>query len=358
MSTNLKLLNQNNKKIYGGGNVKQGLVPSGTKFYGMRLKTNLNRARNGSGNACKAYDGVCFEQFDRSTVCFGTSIGSVTGGTETTKGGYRYHTFSVAGTYSLEYSLIGVCVAPGTPIKIDYMIVGGGGGGSGQLANAATGGYSGGGGGGGVQTGTDTIIAGTYNIQVGKFGPAGIGLTQGNAAAPNGVSSTFNGHTSQGGDGGIMVIPDAAFPNKGSRGGSSGTPTANVAGVITGGVIGAGSGGGGAGGASEDVTVNSTGGDGGAEFATDATWNPIVGSAVVPAFGYGGGGGARITAGATGATGGGSDGGVNSAGLVATPWSAGLFAGGGGGGAAANISGTTANGGAGADGIVIIRYPV
>ena len=45
MSTNLKLLNQNNKKIYGGGNVKQGLVPSGTKFYGMRLKTNLNRAK-------------------------------------------------------------------------------------------------------------------------------------------------------------------------------------------------------------------------------------------------------------------------------------------------------------------------
>ena len=89
MSTNLKLLNQNNKKIYGGGNVKQGLVPSGTKFYGMRLKTNLNRARNGSGNACKAYDGVCFEQFDRSTVCFGNLSVSLTGGTETTKGGYK-----------------------------------------------------------------------------------------------------------------------------------------------------------------------------------------------------------------------------------------------------------------------------
>ena len=68
MSTNLKLLNQNNKKIYGGGNVKQGLVPSGTKFFGMRLKTNLNRAKNGA-DACKAYDGVCFEQYDRSVKC-------------------------------------------------------------------------------------------------------------------------------------------------------------------------------------------------------------------------------------------------------------------------------------------------
>ena len=44
-------------------------MPSGTKFYGMRLKTNLNRARNGAGNINKAYDGVCFEQYDRSVKC-------------------------------------------------------------------------------------------------------------------------------------------------------------------------------------------------------------------------------------------------------------------------------------------------
>ena len=62
-------IHKNNKKISGGGNVKQCLVPSGTKFYGMRLKTNLNRARNGAGNIHKAYDGVCFEQYDRSVKC-------------------------------------------------------------------------------------------------------------------------------------------------------------------------------------------------------------------------------------------------------------------------------------------------
>jgi len=65
MSSNLRLLNQNNKKIYGGGNVKQGIVPSATKFYGMRLKTNLNAARNG-GTSGTPYHGVCFEQFDGS----------------------------------------------------------------------------------------------------------------------------------------------------------------------------------------------------------------------------------------------------------------------------------------------------
>ena len=68
MSSNLRLLNQNNKKIYGGGNVKQGIVPSATKFYGMRLKTNLNAARNG-GTSGTPYDGVCFEQFDGSVKC-------------------------------------------------------------------------------------------------------------------------------------------------------------------------------------------------------------------------------------------------------------------------------------------------
>ena len=62
MSSRLTLLDQNNKKIYGGGNVKQGLVPSGTKFYGMRLKTNLNRARNSAGPG-NPYAGVRFEQF-------------------------------------------------------------------------------------------------------------------------------------------------------------------------------------------------------------------------------------------------------------------------------------------------------
>jgi hypothetical protein len=68
MTTKLKLLNQNNKKMSGGGNVKQGIVPAATKFYGMRLKTNLNAARN-NGASGAPYDGVCFEQFDGSVKC-------------------------------------------------------------------------------------------------------------------------------------------------------------------------------------------------------------------------------------------------------------------------------------------------
>ena len=68
MTTKLKLLNQNNKKMSGGGNVKQGIVPAATKFYGMRLKTNLNAARN-NGASGAPYYGVCFEEFDGSVKC-------------------------------------------------------------------------------------------------------------------------------------------------------------------------------------------------------------------------------------------------------------------------------------------------
>ena len=68
MSTHLKLLDQNNKKLYGGGNIKQGIMPSATAFFGMRLKTNLNATRNG-GTSGNPYDGVCFIQFDRSIKC-------------------------------------------------------------------------------------------------------------------------------------------------------------------------------------------------------------------------------------------------------------------------------------------------
>lgn len=51
-------LYQNNNRMMGGGNVKQGLVPQATAFFGMRLKTNLNHGRNNlSGNQ---YPGVQF----------------------------------------------------------------------------------------------------------------------------------------------------------------------------------------------------------------------------------------------------------------------------------------------------------
>ena len=279
----------------------------------------------------------------------------ITGGLETLKGGYKYHTFSTVGSGGA----ISIVVTGHGSKSVSYMIVGGGGGGSGQLANALGRGESGGGGGGGAQTGSDIIVEGTYNIQVGAGGVGGLGASQGSGnRAPTGVSSTFNGHASQGGQGGLMITPNG--DEKGSPGGSSGTPSANASGIIENSIIGAASGGGGAGGAGGNATTNATGGTGGAEFATDSTWNPVVGSAVVPAFGYGGGGGGKSVAGATGATGGGSSGGTEApaAAGAATTWIGGAFAGGGGGGSAVIAGGSTVNGGAGAAGIVIIRYLV
>ena len=372
MSTNWNLLNQNNKKIYGGGNVKQGLVPSGTKFFGMRLKTNLNRAKNGA-DACKAYDGVCFEQFDRSTVCFGNLSVSLTGGTETTKGGYKYHTFSVAGTYRLEYSQIGVCVTSGPPpLQIDYIIVGGGGGGGGNTNGTAQL-LAGGGGGGGAVEGTVTITGGTYSIVVGG---GGVGVDRN--AGTDGVSSTFSGVTATGGIGAIVT---PVGPNAASAGGASGTPSSAGAAVANVGgegtyqsgppIIESGGGGGGAGGPGNENTgpdATTEGADGGIGHAiVSGPWNPVVGSAVVPKFGFGGGG-AGSSAGGSG--GGGAE--INGAGAPGTPvgaagnngyaasdWSVGTFyAGGGGGGAYTNASGVNTRGGNGASGIVIIRYAV
>ena len=68
LMTRLRLLNKNNKKASGGGNVKQGIVPKATAFMGMRLKTNLNAARNTLVSGTP-YDGVCLQSFNRTRYC-------------------------------------------------------------------------------------------------------------------------------------------------------------------------------------------------------------------------------------------------------------------------------------------------
>jgi hypothetical protein len=70
--TRLTLLNRNNKTASGGGNVKQGMVPKATAFMGMRLKTNLNRARNSLVSGTP-YDGVCLQNFNRTLHCISGS---------------------------------------------------------------------------------------------------------------------------------------------------------------------------------------------------------------------------------------------------------------------------------------------
>ena len=246
MSTNLKLLNQNNKKIYGGGNVKQGLVPSGTKFYGMRLKTNLNRARNGSGNACKAYDGVCFEQFDRSVNCIVRPTATITGGTVTTRGGYKYHTFSASGTYNLTV-LLGNCSTKTylPSFEVEYLIVGGGG--KGGKADHVTAGivdaaFAGGGGGGGVVEGSISLGSGSFIVTVGAGGDT-VTTDPVSGTGASGVSSAFITLIGKGGVGGRGCKDDSSASPPSGDGGISGVPTSTTGGSPVSGQSGGGGGG-------------------------------------------------------------------------------------------------------------------
>lgn len=85
---------------------------------------------------------------------------SATGGTVTTDGDYKIHTFSTTGTSSFVVSSIS-----NTPAYnlVEYLIVAGGG--SGGRGTA------GGGGAGGVLTGSYSITAQTYNAIVGNGAP-------------------------------------------------------------------------------------------------------------------------------------------------------------------------------------------
>ena len=83
---------------------------------------------------------------------------SATGGDTTrTYNGKTIHTYTTTGAATL--------VTSGNPKQVEYLIVGGGGHG--------VAGSGGGGGAGGYRTGTTTLEAGTYNIQVGAGSPMG-----------------------------------------------------------------------------------------------------------------------------------------------------------------------------------------
>ena len=256
---------------------------------------------------------------------------SCTGGnTVTDIGGYRIHTFTTSGIFTVLGSGV-----------VDMFVVGGGGGGGGV--------YNGGGGGGGGIVVADRvpITAGTYNVVVGARGAGGAAA---GTAGARGEDSAFNGMIAGGGGGGgswNIIMPSAGRANNGSGGGHSGYAGAGAAGDGSGhaggegGVYGAG-GGGGAGTAGSNG-ASSLGGAGGAGAAYAYS-----GSMVTYA---GGGGGAGPTAGGSGGAGGGGYGTGPSGG---NPEDGAANTGGGGGGKH-NIPGTA--GGNGGSGIVIIRYP-
>jgi hypothetical protein len=279
---------------------------------------------------------------------------TATGGTITTSGDFKIHSFTGDGCF--------VVATVGNPVgsdSVDYLVVAGGG----------AGGVNDGGGGGaggyrttfpspGCNAGAFPIAAQTYPITVGAGAAASPAVC--GVAGDSGSPSIFSTITSAGGGGGGGRGNNNAAAG-GSGGGGAGTngnagaagntPPVNPPQGNTGGIAGnapsAGAGGGGgSGGGGSAGNVPGPGGPGG-----NGLTSSITGSSVTRAGGGGGGTGAVGTGGAGGA-GGGT--GVNYP-ANNFPSAAGAANTGGGGGGGSR-GGPPYSGNAGGSGIVIIRY--
>ncbi len=305
-----------------------------------------------------------------------------TGGTITTSGDYKIHTFTGPGTFT-------VCsAAPSAPDNIvDYLVVAGGGGGG-----ALSGNSSGGGGGGGFRfyantttnpqtcapagpinnfpSGTAVTVSATaFPITVGGGSPATPFPTSNPAGA--GSNSVFSTITSAGGGGGGMAGGGGADGNPGGSGGGGtggaynkaggagntppvSPPQGNNGGTSPTSAPPDGHAGGGGGamavGGSANVNGAGPGGAGGGVKGFGASGEV---SSCVSYFSGGGGGGSNGPGGygkAGGIGGGGASGpGADTSGIAGT-----VNTGGGGGGFSAAPDGS--DGSAGGSGIVVIRY--
>ena len=286
---------------------------------------------------------------------------AATGGTITTSGDFKIHTFTSSGTFTV--------TAGGTSDgsnTVDYLVIGGGAGGAESVAG-------GGGGAGGYResfpnpaTGGTPITAQAYPITVGSGGAAnasgansvfssitsaggGVGggyLANGTAGGSGGGGGGTDGNSSSSTTGGAGNTPPVS-PSQGNSGGSTSTfPT---------GVLG-GSGGGGIGSVGSNAPTGPNSGSGAA--GGNGTASSINGSPVTRAGGGGAGNrsydGPSSGAGAGGAAGpggGGAGGGTNT--NQGGNGTANTGGGGGGKGFGSFSPGAT---GAGGSGLVIIRY--
>jgi hypothetical protein len=286
---------------------------------------------------------------------------AASGGTETTSGDYKIHTFTSTGTFTV--SSVGNSKGGGDGVS--YAVVAGGAGAGGSVgAGGGAGGFREGKNSGDPYTASPlnapaglTLSAQAYPVTIGS---GGAGSSSNGVSGANSVFSTI---TSAGGGGGAIGVPSCASAgvaggsggggtggNNGSSSGSGGAgntppvspPQGNTGG--TGGTWSYGSAGGGGAGA---VGSNGGGGPGAPTFsgAGGAGVTSSINGSPVARSGGGGGGSNGTTAGAGGSGGGGA--GANSgSGTAAT-----ANTGGGGGGSAFITSGAS-----GGSGVVIIRY--
>jgi hypothetical protein len=301
---------------------------------------------------------------------------AATGGTITTCGDYKIHTFTGPGTFTVTNA-----GNIGGSNSVDYMVVAGGGGGGGTDCTAA-----GGGGAGGFRESVPSPAAWTasplanpggalpvsaqgYPITVGGGGPGGTSAV--NSLGTSGSNSIFSTITSAGGGGGRGyggVLNGASGGSGGGAsytgtGGAGNTPPTSPSQGNSGGNGGTSPQGGGGGGGATASGANgnaspTSAGPGGAGAGTAINPSPSVGtpgpSAPLRYFAGGGGGGINTsgseTAG-TGGVGGGANGKKNTA-----PSNNGTTNTGGGGGGIGAYPGGSVAGGSGGSGIVVIRY--
>jgi hypothetical protein len=303
---------------------------------------------------------------DSTAGVTGAAYITATGGTITTCGDYKIHTFTADGTFCVS--------AANVPANanVDYLVIAGGGG-------SPTGCYSGGAGAGGYRESYNPCTSGTYtasplasatsltvSVQGYPITVGGGGTTS--TTALSGSASIFSTITSTGGGHGGTNPP--APPQVGGSGGSGGgggytthaitcggsgntppvsPPQGNPGGqgnALPSALGSSGGGGGGAGAAGCNAPTQPIAGNGGTGVGTQINTSPSVGtpgpSGPLRYFSGGGGGNAYGPSPATGGFGGG---------------------GAGGGGATCGTAGTVNTGGgagakntAGGSGIVIIRY--
>ena len=269
-----------------------------------------------------------------------TILGLPAGGSISTSGPYRIHTFNSSATFN---------VPSGFSKTAEYLVVAGGGGGGAD--------NSGGGGAGGMLTGSTAISANSYSVVVGGGG-SGSGPSAGDSGpyATNGANSSALGVTAIGGGRG-----GSAGGANGSSGGSGGggagegansQPGSGTSGQGNAGGSHVGSGGGGGGGAggtgqNGSVRFGASGGNGGAGLASS-----ISGTSQFYAAGGGGGNNNGIYNPQSRASG---IGGITN-GNASTRAASGIANTGSGGGAATHTVNVNPSGADGASGIVIIRY--
>lgn len=343
----------------GGSQIQNTSVTAAHMHTAAGVITKSNDAPSNPSNGDFWYDlnDFSFKFYDGTNWNLIKNAFGATGGTVVTTDGYRYHTFTSSGTFSVTKGVA----------DIEYLVVAGGGG--------STGRYGGGGGAGGLLQGTAASVSSDVTITIGGGGAAGPN-GPGSARGDSGTNTTLTGGislTAIGGGAGGATDSNQTGLNGGSGGGGSNGSAggSGTSGQGNAGGAGFGSGytysyksggGGGAGAVGANGDPNGSNGPGnggdGRQFSDWATATSTGDSGYYAGGGSGGGHNPFATTGVRnpGGAGGGGDSGIMGSTGPGTDGQ--VNTGGGGGGYTTTGGNSSGSGGAGGSGIVILRYQV